>query len=120
MADYKFTIQSKQETVLKSTHVDQCVIDWEDLLFSLRHLEIRILELVYLPESQPLALNTIVEKTRKLNFSERTIRRRIKRLKDLGLIRVVESTIAIINPVINLEKNIRNLTVLWNHRDRNL
>ena len=120
MADYKLSNQSKQELVLGSAYAGQNVIDWEDLLFSLRHLEIRILELVYLPESKPLALNTIIEKTTKLSFSERTIRRRIKRLKDLGLIRVIDSTIAIINPVIELEKNVRNLTVLWNHRDRNL
>jgi len=98
----------------------QVNIHWDDLLFELRHLEIRILGLVYLPEPKSLALGTIIQKTAKLGYSTRTVRRKIRRLEILGLIQVIRSTIMIINPVLNLEKNIKTLTVLWNHRDRNL
>lgn len=95
-------------------------VHWDDLLFELRHLEIRILELIYLPEPKSLALGTLMQKTIKLGYSTRTVRRKIQKLETLGLIHVVRSTIMIINPVLSLEKNVKTLTVLWNHRDRNL
>ena len=95
-------------------------LDWEELLFDLRHVEVRILELLYIPKSKPLAFGTLVQKINKLNVCERTIRRKLERLEKRGLIKVVHSTISIINPIIEYEKNIKFLTVLWNHRDRNL
>ena len=108
------------EADLKAQPPLQNEIDWEDLLWSLRHLEIRILELLYLPEPKPLALGTLAQRTRNLNYSERTIRRKIQKLERAGLIKVIRSTIMIINPITSLRKNIQNLTILWNHRDRNL
>ena len=112
--------QLKNVNLIKSKNSLQKDIDWEDLVFNLRHIEIRILEIIYLPEPKPLALNTLFQKTKRLNYSERTIRRKIHKLETLGLINVVRSTIMIINPILNLHKNIKKLTVLWNLRDRNL
>ena len=106
----------EQKTI--TTSQDQ--IAWEDLLWNLRHLEIRILELIYLPEAKPLAFGILVKKLKGLNYSERTIRRKIQKLEILGLASVIRSTITIINPIMAVQKNIQNLTILWNHRDRNL
>jgi len=94
-------------------------IDWEELVFSLRHLEIRILEIIYLPEPIPMAFGTLIQRARGLNYSERTLRRKILKLENLGLINVIRSAVILINPIIDLEKRIKSLTLLWNHRDRN-
>ena len=120
MARNKFSNQTITETNLNSKHPGQNNIDWEDLLFELRHLEIRILEIIYLPEPKPLAFSTLVQRTKGLNYSVRTLRRKIHKLETLGLIDVIRSTVMIINPILNLQKNIKTLTILWNHRDRNL
>jgi len=120
MGMYTFSNQERDETDQKVNHLPQSHINWEDLLFQLRHLEIRILELIYLPESKPLALDTIIQKTTRLGYSARTIRRKIHKLETLGLIHVIRSTIMIINPIFEIQKNVKTLTVLWNHRDRNL
>ena len=101
-------------------HLSEDNINWEDLLFCLRHIEIRMLELIYLPEPKPLAMGILIQKIRKLGYSARTIRRKIHKLEKLRLIRVIRSTVTIINPILEIQKNIKNLTVLWNHRDRNL
>jgi len=103
--------------IKKNLHYE---INWEELLFDLRHLEIRILELIYLPEPRTFALGKFIQKIKKLNYSEKTIRRKLKNLENLGLIQVIRSTIMIINPVLDLAKNIKTLTIMWNHRDRNL
>ncbi|OVE80505.1 hypothetical protein BVY01_00200 [bacterium I07] len=108
--------RNKQTNAISS----QDIINWEELLFKLRHLEIRILECLYLPESKPLTLEGLIQKTCRLGYSSKTIRRKIKRLESLGLITVIHSTVMIINPVLKLEKNIKTLTILWNHRDRSL
>ncbi len=120
MARNKFSNQTITETNLNSKHPGQNNIDWEDLLFELRHLEIRLLEIIYLPEPKPLAFRTLVQRTKGLNYSARTLRRKIHTLETLGLIDVIRSTVMIINPILNLQKNIKTLTILWNHRDRNL
>ena len=110
----KARIKQDSKTTIKST------IDWNELLFDLRHLEIRILELVYFPESKPITFATLSNKLNRLNYCERTLRRKIQNLESHGLIKVIHSTIMIINPVISHEQNIRNLTILWNHKDHNL
>jgi len=120
MVPLTYSNQTKNETVPGSKHVGPPDIDWENLLFELRHLEIRILEIIYLPQARPFALGTLIQRTKALSYSARTIRRKIQRLAALGLIDVIRSTVMIINPVLNLQKNIKSLTILWNHRDRNL
>ena len=103
MGEYEFTNQEINKTDIKTEPVCLNNINWEDLLFQLRHLEIRILELIYLPESKPLDLNTLIKKANKLGYSDRTIRRKIQNLETLGLIRMIRSTIMIINPILELE-----------------
>ena len=102
--------QIKAEAGQKHIIKSETRVDWNDLLFELRHLDIRILELVYFPESKPMAFSTLANKIGKLNYCERTLRRRIQNLEKFGLLRVVRSTIMIINPIIQHEQNIRNLT----------
>ena len=116
----RYTYPAEHIAGIRSKHLRQSNIDWEELVFHLRHLEIRILEIIYLPESRPLALGTLIQRTKRLNYSERTIRRKIHKLESLGLINVIRSTVTIINPILNMHKNIKTLTVLWNLRDRNL
>ena len=117
---YKFSQEGGSGIDQKLKQNFQDSINWENFLFQLRHLEIRILELIYLPESKPLDLNTLIKKANKLGYSDRTIRRKIQNLETLGLIRMIRSTIMIINPILELEKNIQKLILLWNHRDRNI
>lgn len=116
----RYTYPAENKAGLRSKHLHQHIIDWEELVFHLRHLEIRILEKLYLPEPRPQALGTLIQRTKKLYYSERTIRRKIHKLESLGLINVIRSTVTIINPILNMHKNIKTLTVLWNLRDRNL
>ena len=120
MGGYTYSNQTRNVIRMNVNHLPKDNINWEDLLFCLRHLEIRMLELIYLPEPKPLAMGILIQKTRKLGYSARTIRRKIHKLERLGLIRVIRSTIMIINPILELQKNIKNLSILWNHRDRNL
>ena len=116
----KSSNQIRNETEQNLNHLTESSINWEDLLFQLRHLEIRILELIYLPEPKPLAFNMLIQRTKKMGYSNRTIRRKIQKLETLNLIHVIRSTIMIINPILNLQKNIKTLTILWNHIDLNL
>jgi len=120
MGGYIYSNQARNVTRMNIEHLAENNINWEDLLFNLRHLEIRMLELIYLPEPKPLTLGTLIQRIKKMGYSNRTIRRKIHRLEKLGLIRVIRSTVMIINPIFELQKNIKNLTILWNHRDRNL
>jgi len=116
----RYSYPAENKAGLRSKHLRQNSIDCEELVFHLRHLEIRILEIIYLPEPRPLALGTLIQRTKKLYYSERTIRRKIHKLEKLGLFNVIRSTVTIINPILNKHKNIKTLTVLWNLRDRNL
>ena len=84
-------------------------INWESLVFSLRHPEIKILELVYVPEPNPVTMQRIKMIFRKLNYSERTARRKVEKLTHLGLIRTINSMILIINPVLPIQENVIKL-----------
>ena len=120
MEAYRYSHVQNKETDLSSRQFIDHDIDWEDLLFSLQHVEVRILELIYLPEAKPYAFGMLCQRIKKIGCSTRTIRRKINKLEAMGLIHVVRSTIMIINPILKLQKNIKTLTLLWNHRDRNL
>ncbi|OVE80052.1 hypothetical protein BVY01_00990, partial [bacterium I07] len=67
----------------------------------------------------PMALANLIRRLKTQNCSERTIRRKLTKLENLELITCLRSTTTIINPIIELADNIKKLSILWNHKDRN-
>ena len=92
--------------------------NWEALLLTYRHLDIKILEVIYLPQAKPLTFNELYSRISRLNFCSKTVRRRLKKLEDDGLVRTFNSTITFINPMVELEKSIQTLTVMWEARNK--
>ena len=95
-------------------------INWDELVLTLRHIEIRILEVLYLPDSQPFSLTQLYRKLSPLGFCHRRIRRKLEKLESKRRLRIVRSTASIGCPIPDLHKNIKTLSVMWNLRDRNL
>ena len=84
-------------------------INWESLIFSLKYHEVKILELIYLPESKPVTFKRIKLLFSRMNYCEKTARRKLKKLENTGLIKIVNSGVLLISPVVMLESNIIKL-----------
>ena len=67
-----------------------------------------------------LTSKDLIQHIKKLAYSDRTIRRKLNYLNDIGLIRLIKSSIIIIEPIQSIKNNIRKLCTLWNMRDRNI
>lgn len=112
--------EGNKEAVSKVVDISKLnEIDWNNLLYDLREHEIKILELVYTPTPQPMPFKAIHTAFLRLNYSKRTAKRKIDKLKKIGLIDVVRTVIGIINPVRNemVITNIQRLVDLYRRRN---
>lgn len=82
---------------------------WVDLVFALDVGHVRVLELIYTPEAQPKAFKDIEVQLRRLNYSRRSARHRVDFLAGQGLVRLVNSFVLFVNPVIGIEKDVTKL-----------
>lgn len=112
------------EVVIKVTKDQKILvdgIDWENLLYKLKHLEIRILEHVYFKKSEYHEnLNSFDElclSLKKYNYSKKTIKRKIDFLLKLEIIKVLKTSCLVIEPNPKIYHNVKMLCTMWNTRD---
>jgi len=94
------------------------LVDWEELVFRLRDHEVAILSMIYLPKPHPVTYKQIYLRLRRLNYSQKTAKRKIRKLAGLGLFSTIRTVIGIINPVLDeaMVRNIQRLIELYNRR----
>ena len=108
------------KTIIDDSILKISEIDWHNLVFSFREHEIKILEMVYLPQPSPVTFKKVYLQLKKFNYCERTSRRKIDKLVNLGLIVKLRSVIGIIQPVMVMSGNIRNLIELYYRRKKDV
>ena len=94
------------------------LIDWEKLTLKLKHIDMRILEIVY--NETTISFKELLKKVSTYGYDERTILRKINLLKGLDLIKVYKDIFLVINSKRELEKNVFALCTLWDMRDRHV
>jgi hypothetical protein len=100
---------SKEEIKKYLQNTEPVSINWENLIFNLKYHEIKVLELIYLPEPKPVTFKRIRMFFLKMNYCEMTARRKLKKLENIGLIKVINSGVLLINPVNGLQNNVIKL-----------
>jgi len=87
---------------------------WHNLHTQTDLLDIKILEKLYVPDTEPQLLCILYQRLRKLNYSRETVRRRVYKLSKLGLLRLVDKTNPlVIWPIEDIKTNIRNTVNLF-------
>ena len=95
-------------------------IEWNRFLTQFKEPEIRVLEKIYLPQPKTLIYKHIYQAFQQINYSERSARRIINKLAELGLIIIITSTLGFIKPVRELTGNIQSLIQLYRAREHHL
>ena len=95
-------------------------IEWNRFLAQFKEPEIRALEKIYLPQPKTLIYQHIYQAFQQINYSERSARRIINKLAELGLITIFTSTMGFIKPVRELTGNIQSLIQLYRAREHHL
>lgn len=95
------------------SQVEKHVI-WQDLHTKIDLLDAKILEKLYLPDTEPLLLCILCQRLNNLNFSKETIRKRIYQLRELGLLRILDKTNPLVLwPIEEMKGNIRTIVTLF-------
>lgn len=112
------------EKEVKNKALTYTDVDWNNLLFSIKEHETRLLELVYCdpndeePKPKSVTYKQIYHIYKGLNLSARTARRTIKKLSKEGLIGNIVSVIGFVNPIRELTNNIKLLIKMFNEKKR--
>ncbi|NVM03114.1 MAG: hypothetical protein HWN67_12300 [Candidatus Helarchaeota archaeon] len=81
---------------------------WYSLIQTCNDLDYKILNVMY-TITQTLTFEQLLNKLRYVNYSSKTIRKTLKKLKNLGLIEIVPTKPLIIRGDFELEDKVRNL-----------
>ena len=87
---------------------------WQNLHTQIDLLDVKILEKLYIPDTEPQLLCMISQRLKRLNYSKETIRRRIYYLRDMGLLKVVDKTRPLVLwPIEDIKANLKNMITLF-------
>jgi len=87
---------------------------WQNLHTQIDLLDVKILEKLYIPDTEPQLLCMIFQRLKRLNYSKETIRRRIYYLRDMGLVKVVDKTRPLVLwPIEDIKANVKNMITLF-------
>lgn len=87
---------------------------WQSLHTQIDLLDVKILEKLYIPDTEPQLLCVIFKRLRRLNYSKETIRRRIYYLRDMGLIEVIDKTRPLVLwPIEDIKANVKTMITLF-------
>lgn len=87
---------------------------WQNLHAQIDLLDVKILEKLYIPDTEPQLLCMIFQRLKKLNYSKETIRRRVYCLRDIGLLRVVDKTRPLVVwPIEDIKANVKTMITLF-------
>ncbi|MHA1343730.1 MAG: hypothetical protein ACTSQG_07075, partial [Promethearchaeota archaeon] len=81
---------------------------WYSLIQTCNDLDYKILNVMY-TTTQTLTFEQLLNKLRYVNYSSKTIRKTLKKLKNLGLIEILPTKPLIIRGDFELENKVRNL-----------
>ena len=100
----------KREQVSQSLGGLAREIKWDDLIYSLDFIQIKLLNEFYSERSSAWVLPKLRMRMRSMNISYSTLIRRLRQLDELGLIKLMEKTKPLaMRPVIGLESNVKML-----------
>ena len=103
------TMQQTVTTLLKKEELPISTIQWSNLIFDMKVDEVLILQLLYSPQPKPMTLKEIDRRVRKLNLCSKTVRRKISKLEEIGLIKTVNSYGLFVYPIPDLINNVAEL-----------
>ena len=87
---------------------------WQNLHTQIDLLDAKILEKLYIPDTEPQLLSILCQRLRRLNYSRETVRKRVYRLRDIGLLRVLDKTNPLVLwPIDELKGNIKTTITLF-------
>ena len=87
---------------------------WQNLHIQIDLLDAKILEKLYIPDSEPQLLCILFKKLQKLNYSKETVRNRLYNLRDMGLLQLLDKTNPlVIWPIEDLKGNIKTMLTLY-------
>lgn len=96
--------------------------DWERYLYNLDNLEIRILEQFYLQNNQTYALKCLyseLKKKYKIKEKKLTVRLRVIKLRDMGLLYIIPKTSPlIIEKIRGLDTKVGSLILMAKERHK--
>lgn len=72
------------------------------------------LKKLYIPETEYMITQVLLQRTKDLKASESTKRRRIKELNEDGLVDYVEGSPSFVNPIERLQEPVQELVDVWN------
>jgi hypothetical protein len=87
---------------------------WQNLHTQIDLLDVKILEKLYIPDTEPQLLCMIFNRLKRLNYSKETIRRRVYYLRDIGLLKIVDQTRPLVLwPIDDLKANVKTMVTLF-------
>ena len=85
---------------------------WESLLNKLSFIDIKILELLYLPEITTTYFIALEKKIKNLNVKRTAVRNHVQKLEEFGLLKTINSGILLINSIPEIAENVKKLVLL--------
>ena len=87
---------------------------WANLHAQIDLLDAKILEKLYIPDTEPQLLCILFKRLRAFNYSKETIRNRVYKLRDVGLVQVLDKTNPlVIWPIEDLKRNVKTMLNLF-------
>jgi len=87
---------------------------WQNLHTQIDLLDAKILEKLYIPDTEPQLLCILFKMLKTLNYSKETIRNRVYRLRDVRLLQVLDKTNPlVIWPIEALKGNVKTMLTLY-------
>ena len=87
---------------------------WHNLHTQIDLLDVKILEKLYIPDTEPQLLCMVFKRLKKLNYSKETVRRRVYYLRDIGLLKVIDKTRPLVLwPIEDIKANVKTMITLF-------
>jgi len=87
---------------------------WQNLHIQIDLLDAKILEKLYIPDTEPQLLCILCKRLLRLNYSRETVRKRVYRLRDLGLLSILDKTNPLVLwPIDKLKPNVKTMITLF-------
>ena len=100
-----------QEVILRDLE------QWNELSYKISIIDIRILELIY--DNKTYILDKLIKELKfiyKISYSKVTIIKKLKKLKEYGLIEIISGCPMMINEIIGIENNVKKLLIISKER----